>query len=66
MEIHVNGEARKLVPEMSLESLIEELKVGNQAIAVAVNRNVVSRPQWQHFVLHAGDTVDVVRAIGGG
>ncbi len=66
MEIQVNGELRALPPETCLENLIAELKVGNQAIAVAVNRNVISRSQWQQFVLQAGDVVDVVRAIGGG
>ena len=57
MEIQVNGELRALPPETCLENLIAELKVGNQAIAVAVNRNVISRSQWQQFVLQAGDVV---------
>ena len=66
MEIQVNGEARTYSTELNLQSLIAELNIGNQAIAVAVNRTVVSRAQWADYVVRSGDSIDVVRAIGGG
>lgn len=66
MEIQLNGELRSLPSETDLHSLIAELQLGNQAIAVAVNRQVIRRTQWQQYALQAGDQVDVVRAIGGG
>lgn len=66
MEIQVNGEARTYPSDLNLQSLIAELNIGNQAIAVAVNRTVVSRAQWADYVLRSGDSIDVVRAIGGG
>jgi sulfur carrier protein len=66
MEIQLNGESRVLSSMTDLYSLINELQLGNQAIAVAVNRQVIRRGQWRHHTLQAGDQVDVVRAIGGG
>jgi sulfur carrier protein len=66
MEIQLNGQPRSLPLETDLHSLIEELRLGNQAIAVAVNRQVIRRALWQQHALQAGDQVDVVRAIGGG
>nr|WP_314859474.1 sulfur carrier protein ThiS [uncultured Undibacterium sp.] len=66
MEIQLNGQPRSLPLETDLHSLIEELRLGNQTIAVAVNRQVISRALWQQHALQAGDQVDVVRAIGGG
>ncbi len=66
MEIQLNGEPRVLHSETDLHSLIIELQLGNQAIAVAVNRQVIRRGQWPQHILQAGDQVDVVRAIGGG
>jgi len=66
MEIQLNGQPRSLPIETDLHSLIEELRLGNQAIAVAVNRQVIRRALWQQHALQAGDQVDVVRAIGGG
>ncbi|TXI89202.1 MAG: sulfur carrier protein ThiS [Burkholderiaceae bacterium] len=66
MEIQVNGEVRTYPSDLNLQSLIAELNIGNQAIAVAVNRTVVSRAQWADYVVRSGDSIDVVRAIGGG
>jgi sulfur carrier protein len=66
MEIQLNGQPRSLPSETNLHSLIAELQLGNQAIAVAVNRQVIRRALWQQHALRAGDQVDVVRAIGGG
>lgn len=66
MEIQLNGERRVLSPETDLYSLINELQLGNQAIAVAVNRQVIGRALWRQHILQTGDQVDVVRAIGGG
>ena len=38
----------------------------NQALAIAVNREVVPRAKWREHRFVSGDKVDVVRAIGGG
>ncbi|MDP3785744.1 MAG: sulfur carrier protein ThiS [Undibacterium sp.] len=66
MEVQLNGEPHSLPEAFDLASLIESLSLGNQAIAVAVNRQIIRRAQWQEHIVQAGDQVDVVRAIGGG
>lgn len=66
MEIRLNGESHQLGEARDLQSLVQSLELGQQAIAIAVNRQVITRSQWQQHVLQAGDQVDVVRAIGGG
>ena len=64
--ILLNGEAFPLEKEHSLAVLIASLNLSGQAIAVAVNRQIIPRAQWQDQQLQAQDKVDVVRAIGGG
>jgi sulfur carrier protein len=64
--IALNGEAYPLEIEHSLAALIASLNLSGQAIAVAVNRQIIPRAQWQGYLLQAQDKVDVVRAIGGG
>ncbi len=66
MEIILNGEARSIAADSNLGQLIEALALANQAVAIAVNRQVISRPLWSQHQLQAQDQVDVVRAIGGG
>lgn len=64
--IELNGAPYTVQPGQCVQDLIDALVLSNQALAVAVNREVVPRPHWQQRQLIAGDTVDVVRAIGGG
>jgi sulfur carrier protein len=61
MDIILNGQPHQLT---NVQTLQQELS--GKAIAVAVNRRVVASTQWETTQLNAQDTVDVVRAIGGG
>ncbi|MCH8619672.1 sulfur carrier protein ThiS [Undibacterium sp. TS12] len=63
--IQLNGETRQLVSAL-LADLITELNLSQQAIAVAVNRQIIPRSRWAEHQLQVDDKVDVVRAIGGG
>jgi len=65
VEIQLNGEARQLESAL-LADLIAELKLSQQAIAVAVNRQIIPKSRWKEHQLQVDDKVDVVRAIGGG
>jgi sulfur carrier protein len=66
IEIELNGAPHKVPPQQTLNQLVDALELTGQALALAVNRNVVPRQQWPECVLRAQDKVDIVRAIGGG
>ncbi|MHA4869598.1 sulfur carrier protein ThiS [Duganella sp. PWIR1] len=66
IEIELNGARRQVPSQQTLDQLIDALELTGQALALAVNRNVVPRQQWREHVLQAQDKVDIVRAIGGG
>ena len=66
VEIELNGEPCKVQPGGSLGDLVEQLGLRHQAVALAVNRQVVPRQQWLERHLQQDDKVDIVRAIGGG
>jgi len=66
LEIELNGAPYQLPAGASLQELAGRLGVAGQAVAVAVNREVVPRQRWPERRLQAQDKVDVVRAIGGG
>jgi len=66
LDIELNGEAYCLPSGQTLADLVLALGVGKQAVALAVNRQVVPRQQWNERLLVQQDRVDIVRAIGGG
>lgn len=66
IEITLNGAPHRVPVQQTLDQLIAALELSGQALALAVNRNVVPRQHWPEHVLQAQDNVDIVRAIGGG
>lgn len=66
IEIKLNGESRQVENGCTLEDLISSLQLPNRALAVAVNRKVITRQTWTECVLQPADQVELVRAIGGG
>ncbi len=66
IEIELNGAPHPVPDAHNVQALIASLELSNQALAVAINREVVPRHLWQQRVLSPRDRVDIVRAIGGG
>ncbi|MFC5513569.1 sulfur carrier protein ThiS [Massilia jejuensis] len=66
LEIELNGAPHRLPAGQTLEDLVRALGMAGQALALAVNRQVVPRAQWGGRLLAGQDRVDIVRAIGGG
>jgi sulfur carrier protein len=66
MDIELNGQAHRATPGQSVQDLIDQLDLAQQALAVAVNREVVPRNLWAQTRLQANDRVELVRPIGGG
>ena len=64
VEIALNDEPYQ-APAL-LADLVVQLELTGQALAVAVNRQVIPRPHWASYNLLPRDRVDIVRAIGGG
>jgi sulfur carrier protein len=50
----------------TLEDLVATLGLDRRRIAVAVNRDVVSRGHFAQRRLAAGDRVEILEAVGGG
>ncbi len=66
MKILINGDATEVADAIVITDLIEQLKLAGQAFAIAVNRRVVPRSQYEKTTLQAEDEVELVRAVGGG
>ena len=66
IDVEVNGESLRVATWTTLHDLVDLLELGSQAVAMAVNRQVVPRQLWQNRVLLSQDRIEIVRAIGGG
>lgn len=63
--VKINGELLdkdgKTVSEM-----LADMKINSQHVAVELNEAIVSKSEYSKTVLKDGDTVEVVRFVGGG
>lgn len=66
MKITLNGESREVADRITAQQLIDELELTGKRLAMEVNREIVPRSAYDTHVLNEGDTVEIVRAIGGG
>ena len=67
MFVNLNGKAHEIKLGLSLINLIEELGLSERkAIAIALNGEVLKREDYSGVVLNEGDSLEIVRAIGGG
>lgn len=66
MAITLNGKPHETARVQTVAELVETLSVKANQVAVAVNGQVVRRVDWAATNVCDGDTVEVVRAVGGG
>ncbi len=65
-EIILNGKKTKIAPGTTIEDLLREIGVPQNATAVALRGDIVRRSEFGVKVLIDEDEVEVLRAIGGG
>lgn len=66
MQVVVNGQPTTLPDHTTIAALVREQWANAAHLAVAVNGQVVPRSQHAETLLHAGDQIEVVQAVGGG
>ncbi len=66
LRIEVNGEAKEVREGATLQTLVEQLALAPERLAVEHNREVVRRADWPARALSEGDRVEIVHFVGGG
>jgi sulfur carrier protein len=66
MRVLVNGETMEVPEGVSVDGLLEHLKVKREFTAVALNREITPKTQYADTHLKDGDRVEIVRPMGGG
>ena len=66
MNIELNGEPRIVADACRVAELLLAEGLGGRRVAVEVNGSIVPRGAHAGHVLHSGDRVEIVHALGGG
>lgn len=66
MRLIINGEEREYSGITTLASLVEQLGLKADRLAVELNQDIVPRSQWASTALKEADRLEVVHFVGGG
>lgn len=64
--IAVNGENSQFDRKISITELLQHLHLAEKRLAVEVNQEIITRSEFDSFILSEDDKVEIVQAIGGG
>lgn len=66
LRITVNGEGREVAAGSTIATLLDELGLQGQTVAVERNRQLVKKPDHAGTELRDGDQLELVTFFGGG
>ena len=66
MQLTINGEARSFETPLTIGTLLDQLGLKQDRVAVEYNRKLLPRSQWAATSLAEGDSLEIVQFVGGG
>lgn len=66
MRLIINGEDREITGVTHVASLVEQLGMKSDRVAVELNLEIVPRTAWLETPLNPGDKLEIVHFVGGG
>ncbi len=66
MNLIINGEDRKFSSGLTVATLLAELGLKPDRVAVELNRDLVPRDHWDTTQLNEGYKIEIVHFVGGG
>jgi thiamine biosynthesis protein ThiS len=66
MKITLNGDPKELQGPITLQQLLDLLKIPFGRVACEVNLKIIRRAFYDTTTIQEGDVVEIIQAIGGG
>ncbi len=66
MNITINGETREIQEGTTIQALLEALELQPDVTVVQRNEDIIQRDAYEATALNNGDTLELVRFVGGG
>jgi sulfur carrier protein len=66
MKLFINGAEREFANVSTLASLVDQLGMKADRVAIERNRDIVPRDRWSETALSEGDRLEIVHFVGGG
>lgn len=66
MEITINGEKKDIAAPMTVARLLDSLGIKPGSVVVERNLKIVAKTEYEKEPVEEGDSVEIIRFVGGG
>ena len=66
IQVFINGKENSCWEKTSLTSLLKDLNIDNDGIAIEINYSVIPKSQYEDTIIKNNDKMEIVQFIGGG
>jgi len=66
IKIKINGIEKQIPPSTTIKDLLEDLKILDKTMAVAVNMKIVKKDEWDKYIIQENDKIEALNFVGGG
>lgn len=66
MKITINGETKEYQKQLTVQQLLQQLKLQSNRVVVELNHSVLSPNNHNETELKNGDSIELVQFVGGG
>jgi len=66
MEVTINGKKRACDSPVTVAGLLHSLGINPRSVAVELNFRIIARDDMEREMVRDGDTLEIIRFVGGG
>ena len=66
IKIKLNGKEKLIVENLSVQTLIEDLKIPIKKVAIELNHEIIDKKKLNKIKIKKNDRIEIVHFIGGG
>ncbi|MBW1295257.1 sulfur carrier protein ThiS [Aquimarina litoralis] len=66
MTINVNNQEQIIPENSSVTSLLDQLSIAKDGIAIAINNEVITKNKWNQTLIEVDDNITIIQATQGG
>ncbi len=64
--VKVNQEEHQFLDNVTLLTLVADLKIATNGIAIAINQSIIKKENWSEQLLQNNDNILIIKATQGG
>jgi sulfur carrier protein len=66
MNLIINGKNKTFDNNITLQNILNKLRIEKKVMALAVNMQIIKKENWSKYIPKDGDKLELLQFVGGG